>query len=69
LKNSFEEAAENYLELCEEVGKDSLELFKGSFNVRLDPSLHLEAFKKTILEGKSLNQLVQEAIEQYVVLH
>lgn len=67
LKTAFEEAVEDYIELCEEVGKDPMKSFKGSFNVRLDPSLHSKAFEKATLDGKSLNQLVQEAIEQYVV--
>lgn len=68
LKNAFEEAVEDYIELCKEVGKAPLKSFKGSFNVRLDPNLHSKAFEKATLDGKSLNQLVQEAIEQYVVI-
>lgn len=68
LKNAFEEAVKDYIELCEEVGKAPLKSFKGSFNVRLDPKLHSKAFEKATLDGKSLNQLVQEAIEQYVVI-
>ncbi len=68
LKAAFAEAVEDYIELCKEVGKDPLKSFKGSFNVRLDPNLHSKAFEKATLAGKSLNQLVQEAIEQYVAL-
>lgn len=68
LKNAFEEAVEDYIELCEEVGKAPLKSFKGSFNVRLDPNLHSKAFEKATLDGKSLNQLVQEAIELYVAV-
>ncbi|MFB0945029.1 MAG: type II toxin-antitoxin system HicB family antitoxin, partial [Spirosomataceae bacterium] len=67
LKIAFEVAVEDYIELCEEVGKDPMKSFKGSFNVRLDPNLHSKAFEKATLSGKSLNQLVQEAIGQYVV--
>jgi len=66
LKLAFEEAVEDYIELCKELDKDPLKSFKGSFNVRISPSLHSEAFKTATLRGKSLNQFVQEAIEREV---
>ena len=64
LKKAFREAVEDYLELCEETGKEVFKSFKGTFNVRLDPELHSQAFEHAMLEGKSLNQFVKEAIEQ-----
>lgn len=33
------------------------------FNVRLNPELHSKAYERALFEGKSLNQLVKEAIE------
>lgn len=63
LKLAFEEAVEGYIELCIEVGKESMKSFKGSFNVRIAPELHSKAYKAAIIKGKSLNQFVQEAIE------
>ena len=64
LQSSFEEAVDDYIQLCTEVGKNPLKSFKGSFNVRIDPSLHSKAFKAAMLEGLSLNQFVQKAIEK-----
>jgi len=66
LKTSFEEAVEDYIELCKEVDKEPLKSFKGSFNVRIAPKLHSKAFKFASLKGTSLNQLVSEAIEEKI---
>ena len=63
LKKAFKEAVNDYLELCEETGKQIFKSFKGSFNVRVNPELHSKAFELAILEGKTLNQFIKEAIE------
>ena len=63
LKKAFKEAAEDYIELCQEVGKKIFKSFKGSFNVRVNPELHSKAYKRALIEGKTLNQFVKEAIE------
>lgn len=68
LKNAFEEAVDDYIDLCKEVGKEPMKSFKGSFNIRISPELHVKAFEKALIEGKSLNQFVQQAIEKEVSL-
>jgi len=68
LKKAFEEAVDDYIELCKEVGKKPMKSFKGSFNIRISPELHVKAFEKALIEGKSLNQFVQQAIEKEVSL-
>ena len=67
LKAAFEEAVEDYLELCNLNGKVPEKMYKGSFNIRIRPELHKQAVQRAIIEGKSLNQYVEEAIEQYSV--
>jgi predicted HicB family RNase H-like nuclease len=67
LKKAFEEAVEDYMILCEEINKDPKKSFKGSFNVRISPDLHSKAYNKALLEGKSLNQLVRDALEKEVL--
>src|SRR5690606_15402016 len=64
LKTAFEEAVEDYIALCNETGKQVFKSFKGTFNVRIKPQLHSRAFEKALLEGKTLNQFVQESIEK-----
>lgn len=66
LKKAFKEAVEDYIDLCKQTGKEIFKSFKGSFNVRINPELHSLAFEKAVLEGKTLNQFVQDAIEHKV---
>ena len=66
LRKAFEDAVDDYVELCREAGKDPMKSFKGTFNVRVDPNLHRRAFQAATASGQSLNQLVQDAIEREV---
>ena len=66
LKAAFKEAVVDYIELCKETGKEVYKSFKGSFNVRVNPELHSKAYERALLEGKTLNQFVKEAIEQSI---
>jgi len=66
LRRAFEEAVNDYLQLCEGTGKDPLKSFRGSFNVRISPDLHKKAYLAAAQEGKSLNQFVQSAIDHEV---
>lgn len=66
LKTAFKEAVDDYADLCDEVDKDIFKSFKGSFNVRVNPELHSKLFELALLEGKTLNQFVKEAIEMKV---
>lgn len=64
LKLAFQEAVDDYLQLCKETGKEVFRSFKGSFNVRLDSQLHAQLFERASLQGVSLNQYVRMAIEE-----
>lgn len=66
LKKSFRDAVEDYVSICNETGKDPFKSYKGSFNVRIDPFLHKEAAMKSSELGVSLNQLVADAISNFV---
>lgn len=66
VEKEFHAAVDDYLEFCEEVGKAPDKEYRGTFNVRINPTLHrelaLEADKKEI----SMNQMVESAIEAYL---
>jgi predicted HicB family RNase H-like nuclease len=66
LRKAFEEAVDDYLELCAEEGRKPDKPFKGSFNVRTGSDLHRKAalFAKT--KGTNLNKIVTEALEKYL---
>jgi predicted HicB family RNase H-like nuclease len=66
LKGAFHEAVDDYLETCEEMGREPQKTFKGSFNVRIDPEIHRQLAVKAAIAGISLNQFVQKALESAV---
>ncbi len=66
LKAAFHEAVDDYLELCQEVGKPPEKSLKGVFSVRIKPELHRKAAIVAVKKDISLNQVVAEAISQYV---
>ena len=66
LQSAFKEAVNDYTELCNEANKEIFKSFKGSFNVRVNPQLHSKAFELAIMEGKTLNQFIKEAIEMKI---
>lgn len=67
LKAAFEEAVEDYIDLCQLNGKEPEKAYKGSFNIRINPQLHKQVAQKALIEGKSLNQYIEDAIEKKVL--
>jgi len=63
LKTAFEEAVEDYFELCKENNKRIEKTYKGSFNVRISPELHRKVKRTALKKGMSLNQFIQKAVE------
>lgn len=66
LKKAFKDAVEDYLRTCEDQKKNPDKEFKGSFNVRVKPSLHRKAVIKSDALKISLNQLVERALEKEI---
>jgi predicted HicB family RNase H-like nuclease len=66
IKQSFVEAVEGYLEMCEELGRGPDRPASGKFNVRIDPDLHRALAAKAAQEGASLNEVVAKALEEYI---
>jgi predicted HicB family RNase H-like nuclease len=66
LRREMEESVEDYLELCEEVGKDPERPFRGEFLVRTTPEVHRAAAVEAEASGMSLNAWVEAAISSVV---
>lgn len=66
LKRSFEEAVDDYLDLCREQGIEPEQPFKGSFNVCTGSQLHRKAALFAKEKGLNLNKVVTDALEQYL---
>ena len=66
LKQSFEEAVDDYLEFCKENDLEPEKAYKGQFNVRVNPELHKALAREAAIKGRSLNYIVEDALETYV---
>jgi predicted HicB family RNase H-like nuclease len=66
LQKAFKEAVDDYLLFCKENGKNPEKPFKGTFNIRLDPSLHQQLVSHAADEGKTLNSFIKDALEKAV---
>lgn len=66
ITQSFHDSIDGYLEMCEALGRSPDKEFKGSFNVRISPDLHRRAALTAEQEGMSLNQFIQQAIEDHL---
>ena len=62
LKKAFHEMVDDYIIDCEELGKEPLKKYDGSFNVNISPELHKEAALIASKRGISLNDFVKKAI-------
>lgn len=66
LKKAFEEAVDDYLATCRELGREPQKPFRGLFNVRIDPALHRTIALRAADEHTSLNSIVEASIRCYL---
>ena len=66
LQTEFETAVEDYLETCQELGRQPQKPLCGQFNVRTTPEIHRSAKRRAVEDGVSLNEVVIRALDYYV---
>ncbi|MCL1824224.1 MAG: type II toxin-antitoxin system HicB family antitoxin [Oscillospiraceae bacterium] len=66
LQEDFQNAVEEYFIHCAEIGKPPQKIYKGSFNVRIEPELHRQLAVYSALHGISLNSTVEKAIKTFI---
>ncbi len=66
LKKEFQEAGEDYLATCQELGKEPEKTYQGTFNVRIPSELHRQAARHAALKKITLNDFVRQAIDSMV---
>lgn len=66
IEEEFHKAVDDYLTLCEEIGKTPEKEYKGVFNVRVSPELHRSLSTIAYEKSETLNSLVEIALENYV---
>jgi predicted HicB family RNase H-like nuclease len=67
LRAEFQKSLTVYLEVCAEKGIEPRRSFSGKFNLRIPPELHEKLAIAAQAEGKSINTLTQEAIQERIV--
>lgn len=63
LKKAFEEAVDDYLQLCRQQKKEPEKPFKGSLNIRIGSELHKNAAYQATLNNISINEYIKNAVE------
>lgn len=66
IEQEFHNAVDNYLALCEELGKSPEKEYKGVFNVRIAPELHRKLAAIAYRKSETLNAVVEDALVNYV---
>ncbi len=46
LESNFRNTVDEYLETCEALGREPQKVYKGVFNLRIEPELHRKVYKK-----------------------
>ncbi len=62
LRSAMEESVKDYLELCDEVGKEPERPYRGEFLVRTTPEIHRAVATAAEAEGMSLNAWIETTI-------
>jgi len=68
LKPAFKKAVDDYLKFCFKKNIKPEKPFKGSFNIRLSPSVHRLVFLKAKQAGVSLNKFIESTLEKELKL-
>ncbi len=66
LRTEFKKSLQVFLEVCKEKGLEPRRHFSGKFNLRIPPELHERLAIAAQAQGKSINSLAQEALQERV---
>jgi len=66
LKTDFEEAVDDYLDMCEAEGVEPEKTYKGTFNVRIEPELHRSLAIFAATHRITLNAAVENAVREFI---
>ena len=66
LRAAFKKSLQVFLDVCREKGIEPRRNYSGKFNLRIPPELHEQLAIAAQAEGKSINALAQEALQQRV---
>jgi predicted HicB family RNase H-like nuclease len=64
IEKDFQDAVDDYLDMCAHQRKEPEKPFKGSFNIRLSPKLHERLVINASNKGMTLNAYVKTVLER-----
>ncbi|TLP48637.1 type II toxin-antitoxin system HicB family antitoxin [Cohaesibacter sp. CAU 1516] len=64
VQHAFQELIDDYLELCDDLGRSPNKAFSGSFNVRVSEDIHRTAATNAAKQNISMSQYVELAIRE-----
>ena len=66
LVQSFKNSVDDYLEDCRVLNKSPDIPFKGSFNIRISPTLHREIGLYAMQHDSSINNIVKSVLKDFI---
>ena len=69
LEDNFHNAVNEYIQTCKALNREPQKVYKGVFNVRIDPELHKKIYREALKAGISLNAFVQQVLKKEVFHH
>ena len=66
LRTEFRKSLQVFLTVCKEKSLEPRRHFSGKFNLRISPELHERLAIEAQAQGKSINTLAQEALQERV---
>ena len=63
LETNFQNAVDEYIDTCKQLNREPQKIYKGVFNVRIDPKLHKKIYKEALKAGVSLNAFVSKLLD------
>ena len=66
LRTEFKKSLQVFLDVCREKAIEPRRHFSGKFNLRISPELHEKLAITAQAQGKSINTLAQEALQERV---
>jgi predicted HicB family RNase H-like nuclease len=68
LRAEFKKSLQVFLDVCAEKNIEPRKHFSGKFNLRISPQLHEQLAIAAQAEGKSINTLAQEALQNRIAM-
>ena len=69
IETNFHNAVDEYIQTCKELNREPQKVYKGVFNIRIEPELHKKIYQEALKVGMSLNAFVKQTLKNEVLQH